>query len=105
MFRQVAATLAWVTLCGLLSPAAAEEAPARREAPHVNPPRIVVASAIDADNQLVLVRYKRISDQDTPIIVSPYRTSLPDFYQKLFAPSTLHLVFPKQAPEWKSIQD
>ncbi len=47
----------------------------------------------------------RIGGKDTPILCSAWRARLPDFYAGLFSPESLHFVFPKKSPEWKTIQD
>ena len=48
---------------------------------------------------------ERMAGGDTPILVSSWKEPLPDFYQSMFTPKTLHFVFPKQAPDWHPIQD
>ena len=111
-----------------------------------NPPQILVAAAIDDDDNLVLVSYrtihigfegdsynnrsvtkvslsdvkianvkgekltiesarKQIGDNDMPILCSSWNTQLPDFYAAMFAPKTLHFIFPKRSPVWKEIED
>lgn len=47
---------------------------------------------------------KRISERDTPILVTSYKTQLPEFYVPMFAPETLLFVFASQAPQWKDIE-
>jgi hypothetical protein len=46
---------------------------------------------------------KRISGRDTPILVSSWKRPLPTLYTRMFAPETLHFVFPKEAPVWSQI--
>jgi len=146
MLRQFTVIVVSILCCGLPLQATAQEERVVSESPPENPPQILIASSIDADGHLVLVRYKtifigfsgesynersttkallkdvqirtadgneitleaareRISEGDTPILVTSYKAKLPKFYAEIFAPSTLHFVFPKQAPEWKQIQE
>lgn len=115
-------------------------------APAYNPPRILVATSIDDDDNLVLVNFKtihigfegdsynhrsetkvamqdvkifnvkgdkmsidaarkQINDKDTPILCSSWHAPLPKFYATMFAPETLHFLFPKQSPAWKEIEE
>ncbi len=137
-----------VTLFVLIGPrpGSGQDARPMGESPPENPPRILVASSIDADGNLVLVNYrtifigfkgdsynsrslakvsltdvriltakgdevsidsarKRISESDTPILVSSWKRPLPKFYETIFTPQTLHFVFPNKAPAWREIQD
>ena len=115
-------------------------------APAFNPPRILVATSIDDDGNLLLVNFKtihigfegdsynhrsetkialqdvkifnvkgekmsidaarkQINDKDTPILCSSWHATMPKFYAKMFAPETLHFLFPKQSPAWKEIEE
>ncbi len=47
----------------------------------------------------------RLNGRDTPILCSSWRRDLPNFYVSLFSPESLHFVFPKRSPEWKTIED
>jgi len=48
---------------------------------------------------------ERIGGRDTPVLCSSWKTPLPEFYASMFAPPTLHFIFPKQSPVWKEIQE
>ena len=48
---------------------------------------------------------ERVGGRDTPVLCSSWNTPLPEFYASIFAPQTLHFIFPKQSPVWKKIQE
>ena len=64
----------------------------------------VKISTVKGDELTVEAARKRIAGNDTPILVSSWKRPLPAFYQQMFAPETLHFVFPKEAPVWKVIE-
>lgn len=111
-----------------------------------NPPRILLATSIDADGNLLLVSYRtiyigfsgesyndrtvdkvslaevqivdtggkevtlqaareRIKGKETPILVTSWHEPLSPAYKPLFTGELLLFKFPKQAPDWKEIQD
>ena len=41
---------------------------------------------------------------EKPIVVTAYGMEVPEFYRAIFVPTTLHIAFAKEAPQWKAIE-
>jgi hypothetical protein len=60
---------------------------------------------VDGTEMTIEAARKRIAERDTPILATSYKTAFPKFYAEMFAPATLHFIWPEQAPQWKQIQE
>lgn len=48
---------------------------------------------------------ERFKGGDVPVLVMTYRQSLSAFFRPLFSGDAMVFVFPREAPEWQTIQD
>ena len=60
---------------------------------------------VKGDKMSIEAARKQINDKDTPILCSSWHAPMPKFYASMFAPETLHFLFPKQSPVWKEIEE
>ncbi len=60
----------------------------------------------DADEELTLAAAReKLAGQETSILATSWRHSVPEMYRPLLKPGAMLFVFPKDAPEWEEIQD
>jgi hypothetical protein len=48
---------------------------------------------------------RKLLGKETPVLTSPFGRPLPPFYRKVFKDEMLLFAFPKEAPDWKEIQE